>query len=262
VDERTLPNAVVVLEGTDVNSAWDRFEVFEALHHNMQICNPMMGEDLDRVLAGLSPRDGDHVLDIACGHGELLIRAAARVAIHGVGVDLSPWAVVRACENAGATASRGEIEWWLGDAHELPGDEAYDVVSCLGASWIWHGFEGTAGAMVTRSRRGGRLAIGDLRLRAGVDGDAISRSYGRVMTETEQRAVLDRLGVDVTDRIDAEQAGWDGYQRRIADSAHSWAALHPGPDAERYLREQAQWREEHERDRRFLDWTVWTGTIR
>jgi SAM-dependent methyltransferase len=209
----------------------------------------------------MAPADGERMLDIACGHGELLIRAATHAAIRGVGIDLSPWVIARSSGSAHRTALQGTLEWRLGDAHDLRNDEVFDVVACLGASWIWHGFEGTVRAMVARTRTGGRIAIGDLRLRDDVDAATVTGTYGRVLRVEEQAAMLERNGVTVTGRVDAADAAWDRYQERIAQSVRSWAEAHPGPEADRYVDEADRWRREHETDRQFLRWTVWTGVV-
>jgi SAM-dependent methyltransferase len=260
--ERSLPDGVVVLPGTDVAGAWGRFEVFEALHHGMRICNPMRDADLAEVVEMLAPCDGERMLDIACGHGELLIRAAHTAAIHGIGIDLSPWAIVRAFRRSSATDLQGVLEWRLGDAHELDPGERHEIVTCLGASWIWHGFRGTAAAVVRRTVPGGRIAVGDLRLRDDADPDAVAADQGKVLTAHDQAGLLDELGVDVIDHVDAGSAGWDGYDERTIRSVESWADEHPGPGADEYLAEQARWRDDHLRDREFLEWTVWVGRLR
>ncbi len=261
MSDRVLPPEILVQPGTDVPGEWERFEVFEALHHGMRICNPMSSTDLDEVIDTLAPTDGESMLDIACGHGELLIRSATRAAIRGVGIDRSPWVLVRALSHAQEAPLVGRLQWRLGDAHELPPDERFDIVTCIGASWIWHGFEGTAAAMVKRCRPGGRIGIGDLRLRDGADPEAIAATYGRVFTADEQRSILNRVGVEVTAQFDPGMEGWDGYQHRIMASAEAWAADHPGEKAQGYLDEQRQWRDDHDRDRGFLAWTVWTGRV-
>jgi len=256
-----LPNGVVVLPGTDVAGEWERFEIFEALHHGMRICNPMTGADLDTVLAALAPEDGDRLLDLACGHGELLLRAAERAAVEGTGVDLSPWVLVHAAGSAAACRRRGSVEWWLGNAHDVP-KHTWDVAVCLGASWVWHGFEGTARATADRVRPGGRIAIGDLQLKPGVDARRVAEDYGKVMTRDEQAAALDRCGVDLIAEINPGREGWDGYQDRIEASARAWADRHPGDRAEQYLAEQRRWREDHTRDMEILTWAVWVGRKR
>jgi SAM-dependent methyltransferase len=256
-----LPTEIELLPGTDVDGAWERFEVFEALHHGMRICNPMTGSDLDLVLAALDPQPGETWLDIACGHGELLIRGAEHATIRGVGVDLSPWVLERSLREAESRCVARSLTWVLGDAHALGKDERFDIVTCLGASWIWHGFAGTAKAQVARARAGSRIAIGDLRLQADADPAEIAETYGTVLTADEQQRILGDLGVSVIERIDAGPVGWDGYQERIMQSAETWVREHPGPKAEEYLEQQHEWRRDHDRDRTFLDWTVWVGTI-
>jgi SAM-dependent methyltransferase len=134
-----LPAGLVVLPGTDVEGAWQRFEVFEALHHGTTICNPMQPAEVDAVIGLLDPADDDRMIDIACGHGELLIRTAGQADVVGVGLDLSPWVLARAARHAAARVPEARLSWWLGDGKALP-VQPWDVVTCLGAPWIWNGF--------------------------------------------------------------------------------------------------------------------------
>ena len=256
-----LPDRVVVLPGTDVEGEWERFEIFEALHHTMRICNPMSGDDLDQVLAALAPSDGERMLDLACGHGELLLRAAERSQISGIGVDLSPWVLLHAAESAAQRSLRGSVKWWLGNAREAPTGD-WDLVTCLGASWVWHGFEGTVRAAASRARPGGRIAVGDLQLKPGIDPGAVAVENGRVMTRDEQAAAFERCGVDLIEMIDPGPEGWDRYRAGNLASVHAWAEAHPGKRAEEYLREQERWTADHDRDVAILSWTVWVGRRR
>lgn len=85
-----LPNDVIVLPGTDIAGEWARFKSSEPLHHSHDICAPMSDEELRRVVERLGVGPGSSVLDIACGHGELLISISEQTSIQGTGVDLSP----------------------------------------------------------------------------------------------------------------------------------------------------------------------------
>lgn len=258
MDHPALPAEVVVLPGTDVEGAWERFHVSEALHHSMNICSPMTGADLDAVLGCLDLGPGDRMLDVGCGHGELLIRAAERIAVDATGLDLSPWVLVRAIEESRKRDITGSLSWWLGDGKDLPRDH-WDALTCLGASWIWNGFSGTATAAAARSRPGGVVAIGDLVLKRGCDPAAIAARYGRVLTLDEQRGILREAGFDPFDRIVASDTAFDGYEARVARSAGEYARLHPGEQAERCLADQRRWTADHQRDREFLTWVVWMG---
>jgi len=258
MDHPALPAEIVVLPGTDVDGAWERFQVSEALHHSMSICSPATGPDLDEVLGYLDLGPDDRMLDVACGHGELLIRAAGRTAVDATGLDLSPWVLVRAIEESHRRDPAGSLSWWLGDGKDLPRDQ-WDVLTCLGASWIWNGFSGTAMAAAARTRPGGAVAIGDLVLKQGFDPAGIAAAHGRVLTLDDQRQILRDAGIDPRDCIVASDAAFDAYEERVALSAAEYARLHPGEPAERCLADQRQWAADHRRDREFLTRVIWVG---
>jgi len=253
-----LPASVDVLEGTDVAGVWKRFEIFEALHHSMQICNPMTSENLDAVVEGLAPRDGDQVVDIACGYGELLVRVARQADIAGIGVDLSPWMLVGADRYANDQVPDANLRWVLGDGKHFD-FEPTDIVASLGATWIWHGFEGTARAIAARTRPGGRIAIGDMRLRDGVDHTQVAKEHGRVLSIAEHENAITECGVRIIDRIDTADESWDAYIERTRRGATSWRELHPGPRADEFVEAQLQWEDDHARDMPILTWSVWIG---
>jgi SAM-dependent methyltransferase len=258
-DRPRLPPTVVVLPGTDLEGEWERFRIFEALHHGMAICNPMTGGDLEALVDALDPTDGERAVDLACGHGELLLRMAARSRIEGMGVDLSPWVIARAARRAGSISRPESITWCIGEARTAGTETSWDIATCLGASWVWHGFAGTVRALASRVNPGGRIAVGDLRLREGADPDRVAEEHGRVPTREEQAELLTGAGLCDIDELAPTLGGWDGYLERIAASAETWAARHPGEEAERFVAESESWRLEHERDRAFLRWTVWTA---
>lgn len=256
--DRTLPNEIEVLPGTKLDDAWAFFESLDALHHEMRICNPMLDADLDAVIDRLDGTDGATALDIACGHGELLIRLTSRSDVLGTGIDLSPWALRRAVAAAAVAPRRGRIRWILGDGARAPAGP-FDIVSCLGASWIWDGFGGTVAAVVDRLASGGRCAIGDLYRREGVDPSDLDDDHAGCLSLDEQVSILERNGLRVMDRLVVSQDAWDGYQDRIQASVAAYVRRHPGPQAERYETKQREWREAHADLFTSLGWVLWLG---
>jgi len=80
-DHPPLPPDVVVLPGTDLEGEWERFRIFEALHHGMRICNPMTEADLDALIPRLDPADGSRVLvrnDMDLGYNGVVTPAVIR----------------------------------------------------------------------------------------------------------------------------------------------------------------------------------------
>ena len=260
MDHLPLPSDIVVLPDTDVEGAWERFYPFEALHHLHEICNPMRPEDLSNIIDALGPTDRTHAIDVACGHGDLLLEMAQRAGIYGVGVDLSPWALIRARDRAQRTKLKGSLEWWLGEGKAVPRRPDWDVASCLGASWIWHGFEGTVRALSSRLRPGGRLAVGDLRLRDLTERDRLREAglpeMAATPTREEQVAIISSLDLEVITEMAAPDEAWEQYHRTVVESAETYAAEHPEAD---YRHLAAEWMEDFERDREYLTWTVWVA---
>jgi SAM-dependent methyltransferase len=260
MDHPPLPSDILVLPDTDVEAAWERFYPFEALHHLHEICNPMRPGDLTAVIDALGPTGKTHAIDVACGHGDLLLEIAQRAAIYGVGVDLSPWVLIRARSRAEQAELQGSLEWWLGDGKAVPRRPSWDVATCLGASWIWHGFEGTARALTARLRPGGRLAIGDLRLRDEADRDRLPGAglaeMAATATRHEQAAKLTGLGLELISEIIAPDEAWEHYHQTVIESADAYAVEHPEAD---YRAMAATWMEDFQRDREYLTWTVWVA---
>lgn len=246
---------------TPVARAWEVFQVFEAHHHLMDIMNPLTSADLDAMIATIGFEDGQRVLDIACGHGEALLRIAKTHAIEGVGIDLSPWQIVRAVQRSADRELCGSLQWWLGRGEELSEEPQWDVLLCLGASWIWDGFEGTVRAMVQRATPAGLIAVGDVQRKSSASPESVAGAFGDVLTRDEQLGVLERIGLSHLVELQSSPGAWDAYQRRIAESVDAYATAHRGEQAEQFRRDQAQWTREHGEAAELINWTVWIGRV-
>jgi SAM-dependent methyltransferase len=239
-----LPSGITVLPGTDVDDAWARFQHLEALHHRHRICNPMTAEDLETLVDILDPRPGEKALDLACGHGALLACLARRAPIEATGVDLSPWALAHAVRHT------ERVDWWLGDARSVPATANWDVVTCLGAAWIWGGFEATLAALAERTVPGGRVAIGDLRLRTPQDRPELAEApEAASLTEEEQLDAITRLGLEPLAHVLPDDEAWSAYHDLVIESALEQGLGHLAP----------QLRDDQQRLRMHLAWTVWVA---
>lgn len=90
----------------------------------------MFGPIAERLVEELHLRPGERVLDVGCGRGAVLLRAAERVGPTGGvdGVDLAPRMVEAVREEARAAGL--EVGVWVGDAQDpAPGSGPYDVVA-------------------------------------------------------------------------------------------------------------------------------------
>lgn len=249
-----LPSSVSIQPGLDVDDLFERFEVFEALHHGLEIASPMSSADLDAVVDLLEPVDGDVAVDLACGGGALLLRLAERARIRGSGVDLSPWMIAAAVDRARGVHG---LDWIVGEARDHRVEGA-DLVACLGASWVWHGLGGTVRAVAERVRPGGRVAIGDMRRSDAVNSDTRVRLPGA----SEIDVLFDEHELDVLGRITTSAHDWDGYLERTRRAFERWADVSQSPRAEEYRDVLGEWEADQRRDREVLVWSVWVGRRR
>jgi SAM-dependent methyltransferase len=88
----------------------------------------------ERLVRAAGVRQGERVLDSACGDGNVAL-AAARRGTQVTAVDFAPAALERARSRAKAEGL--EIEWLEGDVHDLPaGDGWFDrSLSAFGVTW-------------------------------------------------------------------------------------------------------------------------------
>jgi len=113
-----------------------------------------------RLVALAAPREGERVLDVACGTGIVARRAAEVVGARGAvaGVDLNEGMLAVARERAPA------IDWRQGDVEALPvADGAFDLVACQQGLQFFARRAAALAEMRRALARGGRLALSVMR---------------------------------------------------------------------------------------------------
>ena len=131
----------------------------------------------------------------------------------------------------------------------------YDIVSCIGATWIGDGLEGTAALMRPALRDGGLLLIGEP-----FWADDTPASVPREGFATLE-GVLDRLdsaGLDLLEMVLADSDSWDRYAAAQWWTVSDWLRANPdSPDAPAMREYLVEGRRSHLRyQRRYLGWGV------
>ena len=177
------------------------------------------------------------MLDLACGSGEMLCTWAREHAMTGVGVDLSTAFVESARRRAAELGVADRVDFVHGDASDHVAGEPVDLVSCLGATWIGGGLDGTVELLRRSLAPGGMLLIGEPYWRrepldqATVEAcHAGSRDDFRPLPELLDH--LGDLGLDVVEMVVADQGGWDRYVAAQWLNTRRW--LDANPDDEMY----------------------------
>jgi ubiquinone/menaquinone biosynthesis C-methylase UbiE len=126
----------------------------------------VMGRETARfnaeVLDAVSPRDGEHVLEIGFGHGRTLAAAGARApGATFAGIDVAPTAAAVATRRCRSLIAAGRLELMSGDAAVMPwGSGTFDAVFSVHTLYFWR----EPAAPLAEARRilrpGGRIVLG------------------------------------------------------------------------------------------------------
>ncbi len=245
-------------EGTVVVSIFRYSEISEANH---RILNPLSETKLDELgcICRLGP--GQRHLDLACGKGEMLCRYARDHGTTGVGVDIYPPFLTAAQARAEELGVEASVRFVEGDAAESGhlGD-GFDVVSCIGATWVGGGLPGTLELMRRRAAPGAWLVVGEV-FWAAEPPAPVRQAQEADQGFADLGGTLDRFeaaGLELVEMLLASPDDWDRYQASQWLAASEWVAAHPDdPDAGEVATLTEQWRRSYLTDlRRCMGWGV------
>ncbi len=220
----------------------DQWKFFDITHRKHVLCNPMSVQKFEELIALLRLRPGDQILEIGTGKGEFIIRLAEQYGIGGIGVDLSPYCVSDAEEKHKERIPDAHLEFLEMDGadYEPEEPERFDLVACIGASWIYGGHEATLKALNGMAAPGGWVVVGEPYWRqepAAEHLEAIGeqrRTYG---THHENVEAGQKLGLELVYTLVSNQDDWDRYEGLQWFAAEEWASEHPDdPDVGEVLK--------------------------
>lgn len=140
----------------------DIWKYFDITHRENKICNPLHDEKVNRLVELLKLNENSNVLEIACGKAEFLIRLAETYDIQGIGIDMSPYCIIEAQEKLKQRCPDAKIKFIEMNGAEYKHPESYyfDVGACIGAEWIYGGFENTLKYLIQNVKQGGLIIAG------------------------------------------------------------------------------------------------------
>jgi len=231
----------------------DVWRYFAITHRNHVIMNPLSSEALDGVLELIQLLPGARVLDIGCGKAELILRLARRSGVEAIGIERSPYTAEEARARVRRESMDDRIHIEEMDGAEYAGEPGtFDLASCLGASWIFHGHRSTLRALSRWTRPGGFVLVAEPFWRASPDPEYLSSQelradeFGSHASNVED-GVTEGL-IPLFARA-AEATEWDRYEALQWHAAEEWARENPAdPDVVEVLRRIRESR------RAFLRW--------
>jgi SAM-dependent methyltransferase len=242
----------------------DRWKYFDITHREHVLCNPMSVKKLEELIALLRLQPGARVLDIAAGKGEFIIRLVEQYDVEGIGVDLSPYCVTDAREKQTERIPDAQLKFLEMDGadYEAEEPESFDLVACIGASWIYGGHRGTLQALKGMAASGGWVVVGEPYWRqepAAEYLEAIGEERSTYGTHCENVEVGQELGLGLVYTLVSNQDDWDRYEGLQWYAAVVWADEHPeDPDVEEVLKGVRENRENYLRwGRETLGWAIY-----
>lgn len=231
---------------------------------NHRILNPFTEEQLLLLGEICQVRAGQRQLDLCSGKGEMLCRWSATYGHTGTGVDISPVFLSAAHARAAELGVAQSVEFVQGDAGAYPIEPGgFDIVSCIGATWIGNGLAGTLKLMRPGLRgRDSLVLVGEpfwlepppdeaYDWVVGGDRDAYVSLAG-----THDR--IEAAGFELVEMVLADHHGWDRYIAKQWIAISDWLRAHPGdPEAPEIRRQVEHSRREYlTYGRRFFGWGV------
>ena len=234
-------------------------EIAESYH---RILNPFTDDQLMLLGDLCELRPTTRQLDLACGKAEMLCRWSQTYGISGVGVDISPVFLDAAKNRANELGVSDKITFVHGDAAEYPHETPeFDIVSCIGATWIGDGLTGTIELMNPALKPGGLMLIGepywtDPPPEPAYAALGVNKSDYVSLEETYDR--IESSGFRLIEMILADHHGWDRYEAPQWMAVDDFLRANPDdPDAQSI----SEWINTNRRaylkyGRRYLGWGV------
>jgi cyclopropane fatty-acyl-phospholipid synthase-like methyltransferase len=233
-------------------------EISEANH---SILNPLSAEQLLAVGDICQLRAGQRHLDLASGKGEMLCQYARGHGTTGVGVDIHTGCIESARSRALELGVESAVQFVHDNASTYAAEAgSFDIVSCIGATWIGGGLPGTLRLMRPPLRSDGWLLVGEL-FWAEEPPTAIKQTLGFGDEVVDLGAMLthfDDAHLDLVEMVIANHDTWDRYSASQWLNVSRWLDEHPDdPEAAEVRRTRDKSRRDYlEYERRYLGWGV------
>lgn len=215
----------------------DLWKYFDITHREHVYCNPMSVEKFEELIALLHLKPGAKVLEIAMGKGEFIIRLAERYKIEGTGIDLSAYHVSDAEKKCKERVPDAHLTFLVMDGANYKPDkpESFDLVACIGASWIYGGHKETLKALKEMAAPKSWIVVGEPYWRQEPAAEFLEatgekrNSFGMHYENVEAGK---ELGLELVYTLVSSLDDWDRYEGLQWYAASEWADNHSDdPDA-------------------------------
>jgi len=178
----------------------------------MEILNPSTPEKIIKLGKLLKLKKGNRVIDFGCGCAEPLTLWAEEFGITGIGIDISDDFCNRARQKLASKGLSDRIEIVCSSGADYVFEEgAFDAATCIGATFIFGGYQQTIQVLKRAVHHNGRLGIGETHWLSSQVPPAYAQKQTTTHTETELARFTRDEGFELEYIIRASDDDWDRY---------------------------------------------------
>lgn len=217
----------------------DRQRVSALAHQDRPIAGPLSDASVAELLDHALVCGDERVLDLGCGEGAWLLRAAeGRPGVRGVGVDRAPEAIGTGRAALARAGLEDRVELREQDAREFSDPDPFDVVLCVGATHAFGGLKATLEAARGHLAPGvpaGCVLVGEAFWEREPGPETLDELGASPSDYDDLATTVDHLTADgwtpVYGHV-SSLAEWDAYEWSWTGSLSRWALDHPDdPDS-------------------------------
>ncbi|QKV72566.1 cyclopropane-fatty-acyl-phospholipid synthase family protein [Amycolatopsis sp. Hca4] len=195
-----------------------------ALRRTRMRWNTPLSEPHAELLLDRMALDDGHLVDLGCGWGELLLRAAARApGLRATGVDTDRTGLDRGRAAAGSRGLTVEFAEADAAAWAVPAERVF----CIGSAHVFGSTKDALAALTRAVRPSGRLLYGD-GFWAAPPNPAAREIFGPdLLTLPDLLDAAAAAGWRVLHLSTADQLEWDDFESTSRAAWAEWLAAHP-----------------------------------
>ena len=218
----------------------DIWKFYAITHRDHLLSNPLSADKFDEIVRLLRLPEDARLLDIAAGKAEVTCRICEHHGASGVAVEISSYEIDAARRKLAERGLTERIELVHGPGADHEAEPAsFDLTSCIGASWIWKGHEGTLRALMEWTKPDGLVLVGEPHALKEPEPEYLADEpefVSGLVSFAENIRIGERLGLEFLYCVDSNRDEWDRYEFLLVQAVRRWAAEHPDdPDRDAIL---------------------------
>ena len=217
----------------------DPHRAVQIAYAEMDFCNPLSPELLDRVLSVARLKAGASALDLGCGNAAMAIHLAETYGLNVEAIERSPAVAAIARQRLQGRGAPGRVNLHnISSRDYLTGERQFDLLVAAGPSGIVEGPPEPAAVLAAlrpHVRPGGFLLWADAYWKREPEPMFVAMlgSLAAYKSHAENIAAGEACGLIPYYAATSPDQDWDEYAWRIAAAVEHWLAAHPDdPEAE------------------------------